>query len=388
MTVSGFPVFDAGGAVFEPSDLWERYLEPEYRVPARSAFYHHIDPSGLVTVIINGKTGTPMNQGKLIRQAIWRPGMTPEQIGELDPTAFYPLNPGASEPKARLADMDAMGVDRSLLLPTLFAEYLPVVENPDIAYALTRAYNDWVLDFSKAAPDRLFPAAVLPLQDVAFAVAEARRVAGRGFKAVAMRPIIMNPEASSEKTSLPLHDRFMTHPYYYPLMELLQELGVAACIHPSPGSTSPEWTSTGHFVERVAGNMNIGHNVAEAAAPVMDNTMAFIAFITSGNMEEYPNLKLAFAHSGATWVPLVLEKAETYLVSTRAPSNSSIWSQRRPSRTGPAWWASTRGRAPSLLCTTSSRRSARGSPATPVMTPPNRRKPSRPFRTRASPATS
>ena len=293
-------VFDIDSAVFEPLDIWERYLDPEYRVAARSSFYHRVSDSGAVTVIVNGKAFPAMNQGALIRQAIYEPGMTPDEIGDLDPRAFRPITPGAYDPTARLKDMDAMGIGSAVLFPTVFAEYFPLVDNPDVAYALARAYNDWIWDFSRAAPDRLLPAAVLPLQDAAFAADEADRVADKGFKAAAVRPAFVG-------------GRYLNHPAFKPVFTALEERGIVACIRPSPGGTNPDWTSQGHFIERVAGNLQIGHNVAEAAAPMMDNATALTAFAFSGFMEDYPNLGIAFVHGGASWLPMAFEKLEGYL---------------------------------------------------------------------------
>ena len=98
------------------------------------------------------------------------------------------INPGAQIAADRLRDMDEIGVDKALLFPTLFAEYLPAVDNPDLAYALSRAYNNWIYDFCAAAPGRLFPVGVLPMQDPSFAIEEARRISARGFKAAFIRP--------------------------------------------------------------------------------------------------------------------------------------------------------------------------------------------------------
>ena len=100
------------------------------------------------------------------RHAIWRPGMTWDKVGELDPDHRHPMTAGASDPQARLSDMDAMGVDQAFLYPTWFAEGFHLVEDPDVAYALARAYNNWIADFCKAAPDRLFAAAMVPLQNM------------------------------------------------------------------------------------------------------------------------------------------------------------------------------------------------------------------------------
>ncbi|MCH8190284.1 MAG: amidohydrolase [Chloroflexi bacterium] len=329
MTTTDASVFDCDSHVLEPAAIWEQHLDPEYRVPARSAFYYHLDDSGLSTVILNGKPAKPLHTSGIVRQAIWKPGMTVDDIGSLDPKQPHPINPGAYDPNARLKDMDTMGVQRSLIFPTAFAEYFPVVENPDLAYALARAYNDWVREFASAAPDRLFPAAVLPMQDLRFALAEARRVAANGFKAVFLRPSFFE-------------GRFLNHPSYNPLWTALESLGLAAFIHPSPGSTNPEWTSEGPFVERVAKAMMIGHNIAEVVAPEMDNATALTAFAFFGHMEEYPNLKLGYAHSGAAWVTLALEKSETYMsllsnIRDVSLHPSEIFFQRQSLVTFDAW---------------------------------------------------
>ncbi len=296
----GFPVVDVDSHILEPGEIWTEYLEPEYRAPARSSFLYEVDENGLAAVVLNGQPAEPMGTSKLNRLALYKPGMTPQEVGAMDPRKAHPATPGARDSQERLKDMDAMGIDQALIMPTLFAEYFPVIENPDIAYAMARAYNNWVHDFAKAAPDRLFPAAVLPLQGLAFAVREARRVAGMGFKAVFIRPAVNQ-------------NRFPTEPYYQPLWAALNELGLAVCVHPSPGSTNPEWTSEGPFVERVAANLRIGHPIAEAVAPWMDNGLFLGAVCFLGQMEDYPDLKISYLHSGAFWVTLVLEKSETYL---------------------------------------------------------------------------
>jgi hypothetical protein len=52
------------------------------------------------------------------RHAIWRPGLSWKDIGKRDPNVHHPMIAGASNPEARLKDMDAMGVDQALLYPT------------------------------------------------------------------------------------------------------------------------------------------------------------------------------------------------------------------------------------------------------------------------------
>jgi uncharacterized protein len=295
-----FPVIDCDSHVLEPAAIWEKYLDRDYRVAARTAFWHEVDDLGIPVTIVNGTPAKEMSSSGINRQAIWKPGMKPEDIGALDPEEKQPINPGAQDPGARLRDMDAMGIETAVLFPTLFAEYLPVVQNPDAASALACAYNDWIRDFCSVAPKRLLPAAVLPMQDASFAARELRRVAKLGFRAAFIRPAFFN-------------HRFPNHEYYRPLWQQLEANGIVACIHPSSGHTNPEWTSEGSYVERVAGYLRIGHSVAESVAPTMDNAIFLNAVCFCGHMEDFPKLKLSFLHSGASWLPLALEKAETYL---------------------------------------------------------------------------
>ena len=294
-------VFDADSHVFEPAEIWTDYLEPEYRVPARSAFYYRQESNGMSTVILNGHPAPPIDSGRINRRAVWRPGMNPEMIGSIDPEQGCQISPGAQIASARLADMDEIGVDKALLFPTLFAEYLPAVDNPDLAYALSRAYNNWIYDFCGAAPGRLFPVGVLPMQTPSFAIEEAQRIAARGFKAAFIRPAFVHQQ------------NFLSHRMYRPLWRTLEELNLTAAIHASTGHTNPEWTSVGAFVERVSAKLEIGHSVAEAVAYDADNAIALTAMMFCGHTEDYPALKLAFVHGGAPLLWLALEKAETYL---------------------------------------------------------------------------
>jgi predicted TIM-barrel fold metal-dependent hydrolase len=308
----GFPVVDADSHVFEPAAIWNEYLDRGYRPLAKAAFWYETGETGAPTVILNGRSAKPMNVSKINRQAIWRPGMRPEDIGSLDPDVAHPINPGAGDPKARLKDMDTLGIDRAVLFPTLFAEYFPMIENPDVAAMLARAYNDWIWDFAGKSRKRLIPVAVLPVQDVNLSLAELRRTAKRGFRAVFLRPCFIGrkPSDSGDVTGAA---RFLNHPYYDALWREIEELDVTACIHPSAGSTNPEWSCEGSFVERVAAPLRTGHHLAESIAPTMDNAIFLTAVCFYAHMERFPKLRLAMHHSGASWVTLALEKAETYL---------------------------------------------------------------------------
>ena len=325
-----FEVFDSDSHVVEPRELWEKYLDPEYRVLGKHALWRE-DGRFDSYLKINGQVFRDSGNPNIPRHAIWKPGMTWDTVGDLDPDVRHPESEGASDPEARLRDMDAMGIDRAFLYPTWFAEGFHLVEDPDVSYALARAYNDWMADFCAAAPERLYAAAMVPLGNLDFALAELRRVAGiRCFRGAFIRPMF-------------LEGHYFTHPYYDPLWAELQSLGLTAAVHPTAGLWNPEWTSHGPFIEKVKGRLNqtpglggggggafaggstddrqrvspatgmvpLGHPLAPLLSHWLDNHL-FVASTLIGYtvMERFPEMRVVMAHGKASWMEEVLEKME------------------------------------------------------------------------------
>lgn len=320
-------VFDADSHVVEPREVWEKYLEPEYRTLGKSALWREEGKHDCYLKVNSKMFRDPMNPN-IPRHAIWKPGMTWEQVGELDPDTRHPQSEGASNPQARLKDMDAMGVDQTFLYPTWFAEGFHLIEDPDVAYALARAYNNWIADFCQAAPDRLFAAAMIPLQNMDYTVEELRRISKTPcFRGAFIRPMF-------------LEDHYFTHPYYDPLWAELERSGMTAAVHPATGLWNPEWTSHGQFVEKIKGRLHkmgfmpeagggpfagggngpnisflavppLGHPVAQILSPWLDNHM-FVGSTLIGFtvMQRYPDMKVVVSHGKASWMEEILEKME------------------------------------------------------------------------------
>lgn len=320
-----FAVFDGDSHIVEPPELWEKYLDPEYRAVGKAALWR--EEGKLSSYLkINGEVFRDIDNPNIPRHGIWRPGMTWDSIGSLDVKRRHAMNEAACNPEVRLQDMDAMGVDQAIIYPTWFAEGFPLVKDPDTAYALARAYNNWVADFCKSSPNRLFATAILPLQNMDFAIEELQRIAKiRCFRGVFIRPIFVE-------------GRYFTHSYYEPLWDELTTLGMTAAVHATPGLHNPEWTSHGPFIEKIKNRLSqtnirgnagagpsaggggqpftgsrisIGHSLSPILAYWLDNYL-FVAstLLGYGVMNRYPTMKVVLAHGKATWMEEVLEKFE------------------------------------------------------------------------------
>src|SRR5437870_13886099 len=93
-----FAVFDSDSHVVEPRDVWEKYLEPEYRVLGKYALWRE-DGKTNSYLKVNGELCRDTIPSNLPRHAIWRPGMTWDAIGELDPQTRHAMNEGAWDPR-------------------------------------------------------------------------------------------------------------------------------------------------------------------------------------------------------------------------------------------------------------------------------------------------
>jgi predicted TIM-barrel fold metal-dependent hydrolase len=333
------PVIDVDGHVYEPRQIWDEYVPTELQAMARSAFFHEIDDQGNRTTIVNGRPAKELNRSRLVRQAIWRPGMTIDDIGGLDPDQFTPLNPGAWDPAQRVADLDALGIDIQVVYPTLFNEYLPLVDNPDAAEVLARAYNDWLWDFAEACGGRVHPVALIPMHSPLVARRELLRVTDKGYTAVVIRPAFFlpprveahDPEGQARAAMMRMmgggsssNRVFVEDVPYRGIWALIEELDVVACVHPSLGITGPDAISSGGFADRVSQRLGAQHTIAEPIAYMQDADLFMTAAFFHGLLEDHPNLRLAIAHAGSTWLPLVIEKCETYLWLGGGPFSGNV----------------------------------------------------------------
>ena len=318
-----FPVFDCDSHIYEPPELWDKYISQNNRDFAKTHFYRDADRLFLVR---NSRISFRDPDKYKYPAETWHPGLTKTIIGQTEPGTkdwdeTIGRNKSARDPHARLKDMDASGIDQVMIFPSTFV-YLPLVENADAAYICARAYNDWVCDYCSADKKRLYPAAVLPVQNVDYAIEELRRVAKRGFKSALVRPIIAQ-------------GKYPTFPEFDPLWREFEELGIVLGMHtfPSRGEAmSPELDqrmganrkrlfsdedilvySPGQFVANIMQIMG-SNQAGDQAYGFIAEAMTWTGVVLmTGWLEKFPRLKVAILESNSSWLPLVLEKAETYL---------------------------------------------------------------------------
>ena len=179
----GFKAMDSDMHVMEPCDLWQNYIDKKFLGRAPVGLNRHKRDLG---VEVDGKI---------------MPRPAPKSSPALGPIREKILNERYPEEEARgfdnvaqLKAMDKEGLDVAILYPSRGLFVLAVDGlDPELAAAIAKGYNDWLYDFCKAAPDRMFGAAIVAPHDVTSAVQETRRVVTElGFRSILVRPNHVN----------------------------------------------------------------------------------------------------------------------------------------------------------------------------------------------------
>jgi uncharacterized protein len=273
------PVVDADGHVVEPRSAWDG-LPDDHRPRIER------DGHGYEHVVVGDKEILAVPLGTLAT-----PGSSFS-----DTDAFRPLEeaqPGGSDPVARLVDMDSEGIDQAVLYPSV-GLYFWALDDPAAAVAVARAYNDWLAGYCVAAPDRLFGAAMLPMQDPPAAAAELRRAVGElGMTAAFVRPN-------------PCLGRSLCDPAYRPVWEAAEELDVAIGVHEGSSVIVPTLGSDRPF------NPLVLHALSHS----FEEMLAYAQLVAFGVLDRHPALKVVFLESCGGWLPFWLERldeqAETF----------------------------------------------------------------------------
>ena len=192
-----FATFDCDAHITEPPQIWERAherLTPDELDALKQTCWWD---SGTKQLVVNGKSGLNADgipgggsPGSIRATTVAGPGVTHDiqralhvrnlrrETALTKEQSAYLNHSGSYEPKARLRDMDVQGIDQVMIIPTNIDTY-PWLANNLGARAFCKVYNDWAYEYTRENPERLYFAALLPIQDVRFAVEEVYREIGR-----------------------------------------------------------------------------------------------------------------------------------------------------------------------------------------------------------------
>jgi uncharacterized protein len=278
-------VVDGDGHVVETEETFAKYLEPEFaaQCPRVMKPFADSDAFFLIDMVlyppfwpVQGKY--PIGYGTL--------GFRHAGRGEEAPHAPMRIDVGDLSIKARLRDMALEGRDVDVIFPSIMLnassnqhQNLPAIN------AVCRAYNNWLADYCRVAPECLKGVAVTCLHDIEAAVREVNRcVTELSFVGAMIAPA--NP---GNKT--------LDDPYFYPFYEECQRLDIPICIHIAL-QRNPD------NLQRII-HPDFSLTFALVSVP---NMIGLGQLIFGGVLDRFPTLRWAFMESGVGWVPHFIER--------------------------------------------------------------------------------
>jgi predicted TIM-barrel fold metal-dependent hydrolase len=291
-------IVDVDAHVVEPPDVWTSRLPAKYRDVGPRIVYA---PGGDIKLVGSSYIEAPGTDGPdvawwfyedrqtSLKRYIAAAGVPADEV-TLSGVTYEDMRPGCFKPVERVADMTLNGVQAQMCFPNYprFCGQLFVWgKDKELARLCVQAYNDWMVEeWCGGSDGRLIPLCIVPLWDVALAVAEVRRNAARGVRAVAFSELPAYLDLPSIHTG-----------YWDPFFQACAETGTVLAMHIGSGTKTPK--TSDDAPEAVGGTIIFGNSVA-----------SLVDFLFSGVLHRFPTLRLLYAEAQIGWIPYVLERTD------------------------------------------------------------------------------
>src|SRR4051794_7011017 len=297
LDVDRFKVIDCDTHVNEPADLWTSRMSASKwgdLIPRVKWDEGRNEEMWYVG-------DTPVIPAAFVAMAGWDgypPHGHPRRLAEVDPVM--------TDPCTRAEMMDEYGIHAEVLYPNVGLFHggsLLSANDRKFQNELNRVYNDWLTEWTSAAPGRFLPMATLPFWDLDESIAELKRAAEMGH-----RGVILSQDPSYFGAP------HLDDQHWDPLWALAQEAGMPINFHIASG----DMTGLLDF-----GGPNMEDEARYAASTVLfswGNAKAIATLIAGGVCERFPDLNFVSVESGIGWMPYLV----AYLDWQFANSNSKV----------------------------------------------------------------
>lgn len=280
-------IIDADGHVLEPPDIWEKYIDPQFRdrairVRPGNEGTEYLEIEGHPSKFFNMKAFTLL--GGMGRTQ-------DEMLTAMREQTYIKAAPfGSMYAKERVELLDREGLRATILYPSIGLTWECETEDLSLSLAYARAYNRWIADFCRDYKERLIPIAHISLADGQEAAKELERAVKDGCRGAFVAPFTVTMKAHA-------------HPDHDPFWAKAQELGVPVGIHPM--AEHPSKRVYQRFKDMKWADWF--HNVLGAQGP----QQALFALFQYGLFDRFPTVKIVLLESGAGWIGAALDRMDT-----------------------------------------------------------------------------
>ncbi|MFA1546224.1 amidohydrolase family protein [Actinomadura chokoriensis] len=325
-----YPLFDADNHLYETEEALTRHLPKQY-----AGAIQYVQVRGRTKIAIRGVISDYIPNPTF--EVVARPGAMEEYFRVGNPEGKSrreifgePMRsiPAFREPGPRLELMDDLGIQRTLMFPTLASLIEERMrDDPDLIHVVVHSLNQWLHEeWSFNYKDRIFTTPVISLPVVEKAIAELDWCLERGAKTVLVRPAPVPGYRGPRSFALPEFD---------PFWKRVVDEGVVIGMHSSDSGYSRysnDWEGRGSEMLPFQTN---AFRMLSQWRPVTDAVGSMAAH---GLLTRFPDLKIAVIENGSSWVePLLTDLADVYKKAPEAFGEDPVEAVKRTVHVSPFW---------------------------------------------------
>jgi len=329
-----YTTFDADNHLYETRDALTKYLPPEYqgvvkyvevdgrtKLALRDKISDYIPNPTFAKVAVPGGAGYDVTKGG--KGFTGATGFTKRLVAMPSIDAFF-------DPEPRLELMKEMGIDRTLLWPTLASALEErLADDPDAVCAVIHALNQWMDEhWSYVYADAIYATPIISLALLDQALAELEYIAERGAKIFLIRVAPVPTLRGRRSFALPEFD---------PFWERVRELGLIVGMHSGdPGYMRylNDWEGIPDLEQHISRHARRVNPAFMRLSSEKNNLVdALASVIGHGLATRFPELKFMPVEFGSDWIRPFYTKLqrvwdETPMLFDENPVevfNRSIW---------------------------------------------------------------
>ncbi|MBN2623846.1 MAG: amidohydrolase [Acidimicrobiales bacterium] len=295
-------VFDSDNHLYETRDSLTKHLPDRYR-----GAIDYVDVRGRTKIVVRGQISEYIPNPTF--DVVARPGAQEDYFRNGNPEGKSyreivgePMRaiPAFREPEPRIALMDELGVDKTLMFPTLASLVEERMrDDPELIHAVVHALNEWMYEtWSFNHVDRIFTTPVISPCIVERGIEELEWCVERGAKAVLIRPAPVPGFRGSRSFGFEEFD---------PFWQAVVDADVLVAMHASDSGYArytADWTGP---QEMLPFRPDAFRMMTAGKRPIED-TMA--ALVCHGVLTRFPQLRVAAVENGGDWVVPFLDHLE------------------------------------------------------------------------------